>query len=174
MPCGPLKDNGWLSADYTALYPRRWTFYGHRCKNLKSCKKCNCLCAQRNERIWGSGCIYPRILRLGTNLRWVVSFSFRQLYRQEEYFGTHWIGSWVGPRACLETIKAKITCRCLDSNPDFLGCPVCNLVARMTGFLYFLNCNIYFFSLCLLERTRPNFLNIFIKWKPQECILNVV
>jgi hypothetical protein len=31
---------------------------------------------------WGSGCIAPRILDLGTRWRWVVSFTPRQLYSQ--------------------------------------------------------------------------------------------
>jgi hypothetical protein len=32
--------------------------------------------------------------------------------------GTHWIGDWVGPRACLEgVVKRKIPSPCRDSNP---------------------------------------------------------
>jgi hypothetical protein len=32
--------------------------------------------------------------------------------------GTHWIGDWVGPRACLDVVvKRKIPSPCRDSNP---------------------------------------------------------
>jgi hypothetical protein len=34
----------------------------------------------RHEDVWGSGCIDPRILDLGTSRRWVVSSTPRQLY----------------------------------------------------------------------------------------------
>jgi hypothetical protein len=34
----------------------------------------------RHEDVWGSGCIDPRILDLGTSWRWVVSFTHRPLY----------------------------------------------------------------------------------------------
>jgi hypothetical protein len=30
-----LQNIGWLSTDYTALYPRRRTLHNHRCENLK-------------------------------------------------------------------------------------------------------------------------------------------
>jgi hypothetical protein len=33
---------------------------------------------------WGSGCIAPRILDLGTGWRWVVSFTPRPLHPQEK------------------------------------------------------------------------------------------
>jgi hypothetical protein len=36
------------------------------------------------EEYWGSGGIAPRILDLGTRWRWVVSFTPRPLYPQEE------------------------------------------------------------------------------------------
>jgi hypothetical protein len=50
---------------------------------------------------WVSGGIAPRILDLGTRLRWVVSFTPRPLYPRERASGTHWIGGWVGLRAGL-------------------------------------------------------------------------
>jgi hypothetical protein len=40
--------------------------------------------------------------------------------------GTHWIGSWVGPRAHLDAVaKRRIPCPCRESNP---GRPARSLV----------------------------------------------
>jgi hypothetical protein len=36
--------------------------------------------ALRHEGVWGSGCIDPHILDVGTSWRWVVSFIPRQIY----------------------------------------------------------------------------------------------
>jgi len=46
---------------------------------------------------WGSEGIAAHILNLGTMWRWVVSFTLWPLYSQGR--STHWIGSWVCPRA---------------------------------------------------------------------------
>jgi hypothetical protein len=35
-----------------------------------------------HKRVWGSGCIGPRFLDLGTSWRWVVSFTLRSLYHR--------------------------------------------------------------------------------------------
>jgi hypothetical protein len=47
-------------------------------------KKVRSLCltnqALRHEGVWGSGCIDPHFLDLGTNWRWVVNFTPRPLY----------------------------------------------------------------------------------------------
>jgi hypothetical protein len=45
------------------------------------------------------------ILDIGTRRRWVVSFTSQWLYPRERAPGTHWIGSWVGPRAGLEAAE---------------------------------------------------------------------
>jgi hypothetical protein len=37
-------------------------------------------CALRHEDVWGSGCIDPRFLDLGTSWRWVVIFTTRSHY----------------------------------------------------------------------------------------------
>jgi hypothetical protein len=43
---------------------------------------------------------------------------------QERTPGTHWIGGWVGLRACLGTeARRKILCLCQESNPRH---PVCS------------------------------------------------
>jgi hypothetical protein len=39
--------------------------------------------ALRHEGVWGSGCIDPYFLDLGTTWRWVVSFTLRSLYTWE-------------------------------------------------------------------------------------------
>jgi hypothetical protein len=41
--------------------------------------------------------IAPRILNLGTRWMWVVG-------QWERTVGTHWIGSWVGPKAGLDVV----------------------------------------------------------------------
>jgi hypothetical protein len=38
--------------------------------------------ALRHEDVWGSGCIDPRFLELGTSWSWVVSFTPRPLYHR--------------------------------------------------------------------------------------------
>jgi hypothetical protein len=54
----------------------------------------------------GSEGIAPRILDLSTGWRWVVSFKPRSLCPQGK---SHWIGSWMGPRAVLDAVaKRKI------------------------------------------------------------------
>jgi len=70
------------------------------------------------EAYWGSRCIAPCILDLGTRWKAVVSFTPRPLYPQGE---SHWypldrrLG---GPRASLDSVvKRKIPCPCRDSNP---------------------------------------------------------
>jgi hypothetical protein len=66
---------------------------------------------------WGSGCIPPRILDLGTTWEWSASRPCRFTPR-ERATGTHWIGSWVGPRAVLDAVvKRKISSRRWESNP---------------------------------------------------------
>jgi hypothetical protein len=71
------------------------------CKVKKS-KLSLCL---RHEDNWGSGCIDPRFVDLGTNWRWVVSFTPRLLYPQRKSPCTHWIGVWVNLRAALDDIE---------------------------------------------------------------------
>jgi hypothetical protein len=58
-----------------------------------------------HEGVWGSGCIDPHFLDLGTSWRRVVSFTLRPLYPRERAAGTHCIGGWVEPRAGLEDME---------------------------------------------------------------------
>jgi hypothetical protein len=37
----------------------------------------------------------------------VISFTLRPLYLGERAPGTHWIGGWVGLRACLKNVEKK-------------------------------------------------------------------
>jgi hypothetical protein len=49
------------------------------------------------------------ILDLGIRWRRVVSFTPRHLYsRRERAPGTHWVGSWVGPRAGLDDVEKNL------------------------------------------------------------------
>jgi hypothetical protein len=58
---------------------------------------------------WESRGVSPRIFDLGTRWRLVVSITPRPYYLRERAPGTHWIGSWVGPRAVLDiVVKRKI------------------------------------------------------------------
>jgi hypothetical protein len=52
------------------------------------------------------GCIHSRFLDLGTNWMWVVSFTLRPVYSGRSP-GTHWIGSWVGPKAGLDAVEKR-------------------------------------------------------------------
>jgi hypothetical protein len=61
--------------------------------------------ALRQEDVWGSGCIYPHFLYLGTSWRWVVTFTPLSLYSRERATGTHFIGGWVDPRAGLDDME---------------------------------------------------------------------
>jgi hypothetical protein len=53
---------------------------------------------------YGSGCIDPHLLDLGTSLRWSTSCP-GPLYPQERAPGTHWIGGWVDLRAGLDGLE---------------------------------------------------------------------
>jgi hypothetical protein len=47
-----------------------------------------------------------------------ISFTLRPLYLKERAPDTHWIGSWVGPRAVLDAVvKRKIPSPRRESNP---------------------------------------------------------
>jgi hypothetical protein len=52
--------------------------------NANTVKSSLCLSneALLHEGVWGSGCIDPHFLDLGTSWRWVVSFTPRSLYRR--------------------------------------------------------------------------------------------
>jgi hypothetical protein len=80
-----------------------------------------------HEGVWGSGCIDPSFLGLGTSWRRVVSFTPLPLYpRGKSPPGTHRIGGWVGPRAGLDDVeKGKfLTLGGLELRP--LSRPVCS------------------------------------------------
>jgi hypothetical protein len=78
---------------------------------LKKVKLSLCLTneALPHEDVWGSGCIDPHVLDLGTSWRWVVSFMPWPLYpRGKSPPDTHCIGSWMGPRTDLDDVERKI------------------------------------------------------------------
>jgi hypothetical protein len=52
--------------------------------------------------LYSLSCIDPHFLDLGTNWRWVVSFTPLPLYPRERAPDTHFIGGWVDPRAGLD------------------------------------------------------------------------
>jgi hypothetical protein len=74
--------------------------------------------ALRHEGVWVSGCIDPHFLDLCTSWRWVVSFTPWPLYLRERAPGTHCIGGWVDPRACLDEMDKRKFLPYRDSNPD--------------------------------------------------------
>jgi hypothetical protein len=55
----------------------------------------------------GSRFIDRSFLDLGTSWRWVVSFTPRPLNPQGKAPSAHWIGGWVGPRACLDAVERR-------------------------------------------------------------------
>jgi hypothetical protein len=60
---------------------------------IKKVKLSLCLTNQalRHESVWGSGCVYPRFLYVGTSWRWVVSFTplphYKRLYPLDRRLG---------------------------------------------------------------------------------------
>jgi hypothetical protein len=56
----------------------RWVY----CRFLLSCSPCALTEHHAMKEYWGSGCIGPGILHLGTRWRWVVSFTPLPLYPQ--------------------------------------------------------------------------------------------
>jgi hypothetical protein len=57
---------------------------------------------------WGSGRKASHV-NLGIRWSWVVSFTPRPLYLGVTAPGIHWIGDWVGPRACLNVVAKRKT-----------------------------------------------------------------
>jgi hypothetical protein len=58
-------------------------------------------------KAYGSGCIDPHFLDLGTSWRWVVNFTPRPPYPRERAPDTHWIGRWVDLRAGLDDLENR-------------------------------------------------------------------
>jgi hypothetical protein len=58
--------------------------------------------------VWGSGCIDPHFLDLGTSWWWVVRFTPRPLYPWgKSPWYPHWIGGWADPRAGLDDVEKR-------------------------------------------------------------------
>jgi hypothetical protein len=55
----------------------------------------------------GSGCIGPGFLDLDNSRRWLVGFRPWPLYPREKSHATHCVGSWVGPKACLNDVQKR-------------------------------------------------------------------
>jgi hypothetical protein len=72
----------------------------------------------RHQGLWGSGCIDPYFLDLGTSWRQVVSFTPRSLYPRGKTPGTHSIGSCVDPRISLTIWRIENSGSYWDSNSD--------------------------------------------------------
>jgi hypothetical protein len=73
----------------TGVYRNRWLLnYPLVTSNVESVKVnvkpslCLTNLALRHESLWGSGCIDPHFLNIGTSWRWVVSFTPPSLYPQ--------------------------------------------------------------------------------------------
>jgi hypothetical protein len=58
-------------------------------------------------KAYGSGCIDPHFLELGTSWRWVVNFTPRPLYPRERAPGARWIEGWVDLRASLDDLEKR-------------------------------------------------------------------
>jgi hypothetical protein len=106
-----------------------------------SCKKCNvpsafrvgetaqmnaavkvslCLTnyALRHEGVWGSGCIDPHFLDLGTSWRWVVSFTPLPLYPREKSLRYSFDRRLGGPQSRSGRLGEENSCPHRDSNSD--------------------------------------------------------
>jgi hypothetical protein len=62
--------------------------------------------ALRHEGVWGRGCIDPHFLDRGTS--WSTVSRSCRFTPGERAAGTHWIGSWVDPRDCLDDLEKII------------------------------------------------------------------
>jgi hypothetical protein len=63
----------------------------------------------RQEGVWGSECIAPHFLDVGSIWRWVVSFTPRPSCQKGEWSPSIlWIGGWVGPRSGLDDVEQRI------------------------------------------------------------------
>jgi hypothetical protein len=62
--------------------------------------------ALRHKGVWGSGCIDPCFLGLGTSWRWSASRPGRFI-SGERAPDTHWRGGWVDPRAGLDDVEQR-------------------------------------------------------------------
>jgi len=58
---------------------------------------------------WGSVCIAPSILNLGTRWSWMVSFTPRPFYPWETAPTIKWIEGCVGPKAGLDAVAKRET-----------------------------------------------------------------
>jgi hypothetical protein len=74
--------------------------------------------ALRQEDVWGSGCINPHLLDLGTSWRWVVSFTPRPLYpREKAPVPIGWEAAWA-PKQVWKTWRRENSWHYRDSNSD--------------------------------------------------------
>jgi hypothetical protein len=64
------------------------------------------------EGLWGSGCIDPSFLHLGTSWRWSASRPGRFIP------GIHWIVGWVDPRTGLDDVERENSWPYRDLNSD--------------------------------------------------------
>lgn len=112
----------WLLYAVQAFWCRSWENVGKLSARIVSqlrCESCvfwiqainvpgwdNSLCTEkkvlspsRTMKVYGgSRGTFPPILSLGIRFRWLVSFMPRPPYPPGKNSGTHFIGSWVGPR----------------------------------------------------------------------------
>jgi hypothetical protein len=63
--------------------------------------------ALSHKDVWGSECINPPFLNLGTRWRWVVNSTTLPLYPRWKSPGTTRIGGWVGPRVGLDNVEKR-------------------------------------------------------------------
>jgi hypothetical protein len=63
--------------------------------------------AAHHDGEWGSWGIAPHILNLSTRWGWLVSFVPWPLCPLERACSTHWVGSFVGPRAVLDMVTKR-------------------------------------------------------------------
>jgi hypothetical protein len=70
----------------------------------------------------------PRILKLRTRCRPVVSSMLRPIYPRGKKAGTHWVGGRVCPRVCWHVVVNIESLPCRESNS---GRPVCSLRTKL-------------------------------------------
>jgi hypothetical protein len=81
----------------------------------QTCYKVKALC---HKGIWGSGCIDPCFLDLGTSWRWVVSFTLQPFYSWGESPVPIGKGAWWAPEPVWTTWGRTNSWPYQDSNSD--------------------------------------------------------
>jgi hypothetical protein len=87
-----------------------------------------------HEGVWGSGCIDPHFLDLGTSWRWWSASQPGRFTPGERASSIYWIGGWVDPRAGVEDAEKRKFLTIPGLELRLLGRPACNQSLYRLGY----------------------------------------